>query len=202
MTRLRYLILTGIPGTGKTTILRNIASMLKPNKLFVEKKGVFLERFYSDPTYAFLNQLDYTTQFLEQANQIALTDKKTWVLQDRSIFDTHEVFSSMLFDSGLISKEKFSLLKSLYDIGVTLCTPSLIVLLSADPQTCLKRIKTRNDKEEKEIDISYLSHLLGAYKQWFDSFSLSEKIIVSTEDLNPKMVAIEIIKALETSSQD
>jgi len=195
---MHHVVLTGNIGTGKTTAVRNLGAMIRGSRVFVEQKGQFLERYYRDPTYAFMNQLDYTIQFLEQAAAIARSEGKTWVLQDRSISDTHGVFSRMLFEAGQISGEQFELLGRLHDLASDMCKPTLLVLLEALPETCFDRTVGRGDAEERSVSLEYLTRLHAAHRRWYDTFDLCPKLKIVTDSRERESVASEIIDALRS----
>ena len=193
---MHYLVIVGNVGVGKTTTIHCIKNQVPESHVFIERKGHFLQRFYADPSYAFLNQLDYSIQFLEQAVEIASLRSGNWVLQDRSIFDTHGVFSAMFAANGLISSEQFQVLGQLHDLAGRLCCPSILIHLYARPQICLNRLKARGDIEERDVQLSYLKELEDAHRRWFDSFGLCPKMEISTEESDPDQVVRRIMDAL------
>jgi deoxyadenosine/deoxycytidine kinase len=186
-----YIVIAGSIGTGKTSVCH----LLKQNvdcAVFYEKRDVFLESYYAEPEkFAFLNQLSYSIQFLEQAAHISTS--LGMVVQDRSIYDTHGVFSRMQLTHNRISDAEFSLLDRLFRIADQLARPSLLILLDASEHTAFNRMRKRACVEERGVTIEYLTELRTTYLRWFDEFSLCKKRLISSDALSPESIVREIL---------
>ena len=194
---MNHVIIAGNIGTGKTTAARLLGALVQDAQVIEESKGLFLERYYENPAFAFLNQLDYTIQYFEQARQIMAERSKSWLFQDRSVLDTHQVFTRMLFKSGSISLDEFSLLDRLNRLASEISQPRLLVLLDADPNMCLDRIRHRGDPEERLVKLSHLELLRSEYLSWFEAFDQCPKSLINTEQSDRKEVAEKIIRFME-----
>lgn len=195
MPPIKYVIVAGNIGTGKTTAVQQVSLLLKSATAFYEERDVYLARFYSDPVqYAFINQLAYSLQYLNQAAHISKCDEV--VVQDRSIYDTHEVFSTMRFEEGLIKSEEFLLLKRIYDTCHLITQPSLLVLLDASVEVAYQRFEARAHELEQGLTKELLHRLRDRYLAWYSSFALCAKILIRTDDKPAQTVAESIIGAL------
>ena len=190
-----YIIIAGNIGTGKTIVAGLLGTLLPGCSTFLETCATFLKQFYADPSrFAFLNQLDYSLQFLEQAASIARCN--TAVVQDRSIYDTHEVFTRLRLLEGLISHEEFQLLARIHAVADKLACPTLLVLLDASVDTTLERVRQRGLREEVGVSKTYLADLKNAYAQWYQQFNRCRKIAINTDEFTPEATADIILRAL------
>lgn len=193
--RRNYVIVAGNIGTGKTSVIEALRSRVDGFLVLFEKRDIFLERYYSDPVkYAFFNQLAFSLQYLEQAVEIAKSSAP--VIQDRSIYDTHHVFSRMKYDDGSISEEQFSLLERVFNVANSLVRPTLLVMLHAPADLIYDRMVRRGVKEEVKVPKSYLVTLGDAYDRWFSEFNRCEKMLVSTQEKSPEEVAEQVASSL------
>ena len=195
MIRRDYIIVAGNIGTGKTSVIEALRSRVDGFLVLFERRDIFLERYYSDPVkYAFLNQLAFSLQYLEQAVQIAKSSAA--VVQDRSIYDTHHVFSRMMYHEGAISEEQFSLLERVFNAADALVRPTLLVMLHAPVDLVYDRMVRRGVKEEAKVPKSYLATLGDAYDRWYSKFDRCEKMLISTQEKSPEEAAERIASAL------
>lgn len=195
MPPIKYVIVAGIIGTGKTTAVQQVSLRLEKAAAFYEERDVYLSRFYSDPArYAFMNQLAYSLQYLSQAAHILKCEET--VIQDRSIYDTHDVFSRMRFEEGLIKSEEFLLLKRIYDSCHLLTQPSLLVMLDASVEVAHRRVEARAHELEQGLTKELLYGLRDRYLAWYSSFDLCPKILIRTDDVPPQTVAESIIRTV------
>lgn len=194
---MHYVVLSGNIGTGKTTAIKTFGALFPNARAFCERKGMYLERYYKDSSFAFLNQLDYTIQFLEQAATISGIRDASWVLQDRSIYDTHGVFSRSFLEAGRMDDEQFRLLSRLYAVAKEMRPPTLLVLLEAAPEVCYSRMMSRGDPEERCVEIPYLKILDDAHRRWFEEFDVCPKMKISTDSVDPESIVATIIRSVE-----
>lgn len=192
----RYVVVAGNIAVGKTSVVRRLKNMVAGSLAFTEQRDEFIDRYYVDPAgYSFLSQLGYTLQFLEQAVLISKASNDI-VFQDRSVYDTHEVFSRLRLERGFISAEEFLLLERAYRSADMLIRPSLIVLLDAPPSVAYFRIMRRGVGAEEAITLGYLTDLRAAYLEWYRRLELCPKVMVPTEHAAPEAVALKILEFL------
>jgi deoxyadenosine/deoxycytidine kinase len=195
MAPITYVIVAGNIGTGKTTAVQQVSLRLKTATAFYEERDVYLARFYSDPErYAFVNQLAYSLQYLNQAVHISKCNEV--VIQDRSIYDTHEVFSTMRFEDGLINNEEFRLLERIYDTCHLITQPTLLVVLDASVDVAYQRFEARAHELEVGLTKELLHKLRDRYLAWYSSFNLCAKVLINTDDKPIQIVRESIIGTL------
>jgi len=176
-----HIIIAGPICTGKTTLSASLAGTAKNAIAFPEKKGRFLGQFYRDSSFAFMNQLDYTIQMMERVP--AILHHNGSVIEDRSIFDTHDVFSTMMVNDGLMTHWEFDALTRLCDLSRQMVQPTLLILLDCSPEVSFGRMRARGDQEEKLAAVGYLSQLRDHYLSWYARFDLCQKMLVETDAL-------------------
>jgi len=198
----RYIVIAGNIGAGKTTIIELISYALRPCEVFREQPDIYLERYYHDPaTFAFLNQLSYSLQFLEQAARISQCGSDCTVVQDRSIYDTHQVFSRLVMASGFVSPDEFSLLERIYRAADLLVRPTLLVVLDANVDVVFQRMRHRGHKVEARVSTDYLIRLRDAYIHWYEEFDLCRKVLIRTDEQSPEAVARCVLDAVDRQAR-
>lgn len=191
----QYIVVAGSIGVGKTTTVEALVRTLQSCVGFYEFRDRYLQRFYDDPTkFAFLNQLAYSLQYLEQASEIA--SLSCHAAQDRSIYDTHQVFSQWRRDIGLIHEDEFELLARIFRAADRIVRPTLMVLLDAPVDVAMARIKQRRLATEMDLTTQFLEELSDQYMRWFDVFDLCPKLKLCTDKQAPHEVVQAILRAL------
>lgn len=190
-----YIVIAGSIGTGKTTTTEAVAKAMPNCSAFVEVRDTFLARFYEDPNrYAFLNQLAYSLQYLEQA--VEISKSTSHIVQDRSIYDTHQVFSQWRRETGLIFEDEFELLQRIFRASDRLARPTLLVLLESSVDVALSRIIARDLPTELGLTNEFLSDLTLRYTEWFDRFGLAPKLRLPTDTTSVDEVVDTILTVL------
>lgn len=188
-----YAVLAGSIAVGKTATTQCIADSVADCLALVETRDERLDLFYEDPkSFAFTNQLGYTLQFLEKAAIIANSDARVAV-GDRSLYDTHDVFSRWRYQEGTLATHEFALLERAYHIGKLLVKPTALVLLEADIDVAWNRMQQRAEYAERRVTVAYLRDLDRAYRNWYESFSDCPKIRLRTDDTGIDEIAQRVI---------
>src|ERR1017187_2434233 len=168
MTGAPYVVIAGSIGVGKSTLLDGLLQQLAGSVGYREERESFLAEFYQEPAkHAFTLQLAYSLQYLQHS--IAIHDEQRLVIQDRSIWDTHHVFSRWRRELGFISAIEFQLLNRIVEICEMHRKPDLFIMLDADVQTSLERIRARKLKEEAISTADCLQHRRVYFGRWFAS---------------------------------
>jgi deoxyadenosine/deoxycytidine kinase len=189
-------VIAGSIGVGKTTTTQAVGDVLADSIALVEVRDLFLARFYDDPErYAFLNQMAYSLQYLEQTAEIAATSSN--IVQDRSIYDTHQVFSQWRYETGLIVKDEFELLDRIFRIADKMARPTIFVLLEASVEVALERITARALPTELGLTKEFLSRLSERYADWFEQLQLGPKVRISTDSQPIHEVVSRILRVVE-----
>jgi deoxyadenosine/deoxycytidine kinase len=193
-----YIVIAGNLGTGKSTAADLLAQEYPGTRLYLETREQILERFYAEPErLAFNLQLDYSLQYLEHALSIARSDGV--VVQDRSIFDTHEVFSALRYRAGSIDSDQFRSLDRIFKMAVALAKPTHLVLLDAQPEVSLQRVVSRALSAERGVTLQLVRDLRNEYLSWFEGFELCPKTRIDTTYLMPTEVVSQVTRFIEAS---
>lgn len=196
-----HVVLCGNIAVGKTTVAHLLERIVPGSIAYVEVRDEYLGRYYSDPAgFAFMNQLAYTLQFVEKAAEIATT-VSSLVIQDRSIYDTHQVFSLARLEESLISGEEFRLLERAYRAADLMSRPSLMVLLDASPAESFARMARRGEEAEESVSLDYLADLRRRYLHWFNSFDVCPTALIATDSVPVEGVASEVLRLLGRSGR-
>jgi deoxyadenosine/deoxycytidine kinase len=187
-----YIIVCGSIGVGKTTLSNLLSRNIPKSEILPEERSIFLEDFYLNPAkYAFKNQLAYSVHYLEQASVISKNVHS--IIQDRSIYDTHQVFSTQHFNNHLISAREFVVLSKIFQLSRQFATPDLLVFLRCNAEIAFNRVQRRGIKEEAKVSLEYLKELDTSYAKWFSEFNYCEKVEFNTDVFTAEDICQKII---------
>ena len=190
-----YIAVTGSIGVGKTTTVNGLVAALDDCIGFYEVRDKYLQRFYNDQNkFAFLNQLAYSLQYLEQASEIAALSSN--IAQDRSIYDTHQVFSEWRHSIGLIDDDEFELLARVFRSTDRIVRPTLVVLLETSVDLAMARIAERQLPTEMGLTSEFLADLSEQYSSWFSKFDLCQKIKLRSDNESPEHIVRAILQTV------
>ena len=180
-----YLAIAGNIGVGKSTLTRLLSERLRLTPVYeAVDENPYLEDFYRDmPSYAFHSQMFFLSKRLEQhLRQVNVGER---IIQDRTIYEDAGVFARNLFEEGILSPRDYATYTGMYDaIAAALRPPDLMLYLRASVPTLQRHITLRGRDYERDIASSYLEQLNRLYEQWAASYTLSELLIVETDELD------------------
>ena len=181
----RSIAIAGNIGTGKSTLVDflyrtyGVVPFYEPND-----ENPYLSDFYGDMrAWAFQSQLYFLSskfrlhqEFDRQPGVVAL---------DRTIFEDAEVFATALYQMRKIEKRDWLTYLRFYDaILDAIQPPDLLIYLKCSMRTLRKRIRLRGRRMERDIPVSYLKRLERLYETWIDSYTMSEVLVLETDDMD------------------
>lgn len=128
-----------------------------------------LDRFYQDPKrYAYTFQ-HYVLLTRMEKDRAARASTKPIRILERSIFSDRMVFVRAMHEAGFMGDLELSVYDSWFSMEVAqdrALTPDGFIYLKARPETCIKRLRTRNRSEEAGVDTAYLENLHDKHESW------------------------------------
>ena len=159
----RYLVVEGVIGVGKTTLVHGLASALNARTVFESfDENPFLEAFYADQARnAFATEMFFLVHRFNQQELFAQED----LIQRHAVSDY--LFEKCRIFAGLtLNEHELTLFDRVYDILLRqIPAPDLVVYLHAPVPVLEERIARRGRSYEKSIDPGYLLSLDRRYRE-------------------------------------
>jgi deoxyguanosine kinase len=179
---LRYVVVEGAIGSGKTSLARKLAEQLHAELILeAASENPFIERFYSEPErYALATQINFLFQRADQLRSLA----QPGLFSQRVIAD-FLLDKDPLFARLNLTDDELALYEKLYGyLKPQSPAPDLVIMLQASVDTLLARVQKRGIRYERGIDAAYLARLSDAYTRHFHNYDDAPVLFVNTEGLN------------------
>ena len=140
----------------------------------VDETGVpILTNFYKDKkTYAFRFQM------MAYISRLALLRRTVRehagscrvIITERSVDTDRNIFAKMLYDSGDIQEDEYTIYNMWFDEFVRDLPVAGLVYIRADPETCMERIMKRG-REGETIPLDYIQKCHDYHDEWINGSS-------------------------------
>lgn len=182
MNQLRYIVIEGVIGAGKTTLAQILSKQLN-SRLILENfnENPFLERFYTDKKrYAFQTQIYFTLSRYRQQQEISQIDLFQNTVISDYIFDKDKIFAYLN-----LQDDELKLYEALIsNLEKNIQPPDLVVYLQSNVTRLMKNIQQRARSFESPITEKYITQLSEAYNYYFFRYKAAPLLVVNTSDID------------------
>ena len=169
-------------GVGKTTLAAKLADHYNAEILHeLVEENPFLSRFYLDrEKFAFSTQMFFLMsryQQLKKSNQMNLF--QSCVVADYML-DKDYIFAELN-----LNKDEFNLYNEVYRLlQGQLAKPDLVIFLSAETETLVRRIRKRGRSFENAISEKYIEEVNEAYHRFFFQYGSGPMLQINSNKMN------------------
>ena len=214
-----YISIEGNIASGKSTIMNalkhicNTDPMLSDKFVFIDEKVTEWVKQFDDKGTSILdlfysNQQRYSLTFqlqvlMDQINELEnKSNNNSFILGERCLNVSKDVFAKMLFDSQKMSIGEWKLFNTIYD-RLYNSEPNMIVYCCRNASECLENVNKRAREGENNIDLGYLLQLETYHDKFLEQYDgIIKKICIQQFDNEEEMnketmkVAVQIIESI------
>ncbi|MBI2608060.1 MAG: deoxynucleoside kinase [Deltaproteobacteria bacterium] len=174
---MRYIVVEGVIGVGKTTLTRSLAQNYNARDYYeIVEDNPFLSDFYKNKSkYAFDTEIYFLLSRFRQQRELEhyRKDSKDMVISDY-LFDKNKIFAQITLNAD--DFRTFSLV--FYGIHSKILSPDLVVYLRNTPENLMKRIAHRDRPFERNMDHKYIATLCRQYDAFFETYKGSNLLVI------------------------
>lgn len=181
----RSIGIAGNMGVGKSTLVDFLSRTYDIHPFYEpDEDNPYLADFYQD-----MNRWSFHSQLYFLSNKFRLHQELDQaagvVVLDRTIFEDAEIFATALHDMRRMDDRDWQTYRKFYEsILDAIKPPDLMIYLRCSMRTLRKRIKLRGREMEQDVPLSYLKRLDGLYEKWIASYTMSDVLVLDTDNLD------------------
>jgi deoxyadenosine/deoxycytidine kinase len=198
MKRLRYIVVEGPIGVGKSTLTRLLSQRLDARTVFeVVEENPFLPLFYKDrEKHAFQTQIFFLLSRFKQQQTLFQQDLFNQVTVSDYLFAKDRIFASLT-----LGEAELGLYDRVFEeLSPRVTKPDVVIYLQANIDVLLGRIKKRAREFETDFDAGYLRDLCVAYNEYFGRYTETPLLVANTDDVNFPGDVAQVNRLLEAIS--
>ena len=184
MSSYRYIVIEGVIGVGKTTLVELLSKDLSAKTYLeiVEENPFLVGGFYKDiQANAFNTETFFLLSRFRQQRELV----------DELLHSTHLLISDYLFAKNRIfagitlNQEDLEIFDSVYrPLNRRVAIPDLIIYLKADTESLLRRIQLRDRSFERQMQRDYIQKLVQKYDDFFKQYDETEVLTIDASDMD------------------
>ena len=144
-----------------------------------------LTNFYKDhKAYAFRFQMMAYISRLALLRQTVRSNagRCRVIVTERSVDTDRNIFAKMLYDSGDIAHDEYTIYNMWFDEFVRDLPVAGLVYIRADPETCMERI-TKRGREGESIPLDYVQKCHDYHEAWINGIACKKLVVDANTEI-------------------